>query len=162
MPFVEPRQFVLSHSATHHQNNNWPVRKQTVFITFDTQLPTSRRIAHRRLSFNVEKKQRDDFAAVSGCAPDLSGNALLLGTLPPTTLFLLPVPPPRASSPCLLLSFAFPYGPHNSRLVDVSCFLWRGGIVNYFCSSNFIPTLLVPRFIICLLRLLWGKGWFGK
>ena len=37
----------------------WPVRKKIVYITFDTQLPTSRRIAHRRLSFNGEKKQRD-------------------------------------------------------------------------------------------------------
>ena len=60
-PFVAPRQFVRSHSATHHQNNNGPVvRKKTFFITFDTQLPTSRRIAHFfHLSFNVEKKQRD-------------------------------------------------------------------------------------------------------
>ena len=55
---VAPRQFVHSHSATHHQNNSGPVRKKT-FITFDTQLSTSRRIAHLRLSFNVEKKQRD-------------------------------------------------------------------------------------------------------
>ena len=56
-------QFVRSsHSATHHQNNNWPVRKKTFFITFDTRLPTSRRIAHRRLSFLMLRKSKETWS----------------------------------------------------------------------------------------------------
>ena len=96
------------------------------------------------------------FATVSICAPVLSGNALLLGTLPPTTLllFLTLLVPPSLLIPLK----TFRVVPHKSRLVDVSCSLWRGGIGN--CSSNFFPTLLVPPFL-CLL-LLWDKSWFGK